>query len=288
MTQSPIEMATLLDNIPELTVGTLEKAMMAETQVECPVIHRFGPGTYIREVFLPAGSLAIGHYQNFEHTNVFLRGSVNILNDDGSHTVLKAPLIFVGKPGRKIGYITEDVTWLNIYATDETDINKLEAHFLTKSENWAEDQLNFEHIDHFKVQMDHDDFCCAIKELGLSVEEVRKQAEISTDMTELPYGDYKIKVDTSSIEGQGLFATARIEPDEEIAIARIGGQRTIAGRYTNHSAAANAKMIKNHNNDIVLVATKVIDGCRGSHNGSEITIDYREAYKLAREMDKGA
>lgn len=287
MTQAPIEISTLLDNIPELTVGTLEKAMLAEAQVECPVIHRFGPGTYIREVFLPAGSLAIGHYQNFEHTNVFLRGSVNILNDDGSHTLLKAPMIFVGKPGRKVGYIVEDVTWLNIYATDETDVNKLEAHYLTKSDSWAEDQLNFAQVDHLQVQADHVDFCSAMDQLGVSQAEVRAQSEITDDLIELPHGSYKIKTDQSAIEGLGLFATATIEAGEIIAGARLGGKRTIAGRYTNHSAAPNAEMLRAHNNDIILVAKQEIAGCRGGRNGVEITIDYRAAYKLAQEIDRG-
>jgi hypothetical protein len=39
-------------------------------------------------------------------------------------------MTFVGKPGRKVAYIIETVVFQNIYATDETDIEKLENMFV--------------------------------------------------------------------------------------------------------------------------------------------------------------
>lgn len=119
-------------------IEAVEKTMLAMPQVDCPVIHSFGPGTYIREVKIPSGVYAIGHHQNFEHINIFLKGRVSMLNDDGSFTELVAPMHFIGKPGRKVGYIHEEITWINVYPTTETDIEKLENHFVTKSATWLE------------------------------------------------------------------------------------------------------------------------------------------------------
>jgi len=34
------------------------------------------------------------------------------------------------------------------------------------------------------------------------------------------------------------------------------------------------------NDDLLLIATKSIDGCHGGMLGEEITIDYRQAYSL--------
>ncbi len=124
---------TILDK-----VEILEGEFLKQVQVDCPVVHRFGPGTYIREVKIPSNTYAIGHHQNFEHINVFLKGRVSILNDDGSFTEMVAPMVFIGKPGRKVGYIHEEITWLNIYPTEETDVDKLEGHFVTKSATWLE------------------------------------------------------------------------------------------------------------------------------------------------------
>lgn len=261
-------------------VDDVEAEFLKHPQVPCPVIHRYGPGVYIREVNIPAGTLAIGHHQNYEHTNILLKGRVTILNDDGSTSELCAPMMFVGKPGRKIGYIHEDMTWLNVYATEETDVDKLESMFITKSEFWLNDHQNRGLL---LLQSDADvkDYEKVLIEFGFTEDQARSQSENTDDIINLPYGGYGIKVADSSINGKGLFATMDYQAGDLIAPARISGKRTIAGRYTNHSANPNAKMVKHDDGDIDLVAVRQILGGHGGQNGQEITIDYREALKLS-------
>lgn len=277
------------DNKPlnlEQGIAALEKEVMSLEQVPCPVIHRFGPGTYIREVKLPAGALAVGHEQRFEHTNVFLQGRVTMLNEDHTTTELCAPMIFVGKPGRKIGYIHEDVVWLNIYATEEQDVEKLEAYFLNKeSDNWKTFLAAHQEKKQLESAAKKNDYAEMLSELGVTEEQVRAESEQAHDLIELPYGGYKVKVNKSAIEGQGLFATADILLGEIIAPARLSNRRTIAGRYTNHSSEPNAIMIRGSDNDIYLWAAKAIAGCHGGLDGEEITVDYRAARKLAAQIE---
>jgi len=260
-------------------VETLEREFMKLPQVDCPVTHHFGPGVCIREVHLPAGSVVIGHHQNFEHMNIFIKGRVSIRNDDGTFTELKAPMTFMGKPGRKIGYIHEDVIWQNIWITDETDVEKIESHFLKKSDTWHESVTARKTVALLQSGVDRADFDKMLKELGLCPELVRAQSENEADMTELPHGSYKIKVADSNIDGRGLFAIGDFKPWEKIAPARLKGKRTIAGRFTNHSVNPNARMVK-WNSEIHLIAIKPISGCKGGLDGEEITIDYRQAYAL--------
>lgn len=267
-------------------IDAAEREFLNQPQVQCPVIHRFGPGVYIREVMIPAGSLAIGHHQNFEHMNVMLKGRVTILNDDGTTSELVAPMIFAGKPGRKVGYIHEDMVWLNIYPTTETDVAKLEAHYLTKSSAWIESNAARESLLLLSSNVDAIDYQEALKELGVTEEIVAAQSKNTEDMTDLPFGGYKIKIGDSKIHGKGLFATADIIPGEIIAPARIRGKRTIAGRYTNHSAKPNAKMVRGLNSEIDLVAIANILGCKGGQDGDEITIDYRESARLAATIGR--
>lgn len=277
-----MELTQTAENLPFTPerITQIEKVLLHFPQIDAPVIHHFGPSIYIREVKIPADSFAIGHHQNFEHLNIFLQGRVTILNEDGSTTELKAPMLFTGKPGRKVGYIHEDMIWLNIYATKETDVEELESHFLTKSDSWTEDQQVRSQMLTLQHKLDREDFNVALKEWGLTAEEVRAQSENTEDMTELPYSSYKIKVDSSKIEGRGLFATAPITSGETIAPARLNSKRTIAGRYTNHSIVPNAKMIRGPGSDMLLVATREIRGSQGGQNGEEITINYRDAVKL--------
>lgn len=260
-------------------VDLLEREFLKLPQVNCPVVHRFGPGIYIREVTVPAGSYAIGHAQRFEHMNVFLKGRVTVINDDGSKTELVAPMTFVGKPGRKIGYVHEDMVWQNIYATTETDIATLEATYLDKSDGWQAHHASIPLLAH---DADRSDYADVLEEFGFTEAIARAQSEDESDQTPFPHGAYKVAVMASQIQGDGLFATADIMPFEIIAPARIGGKRTPAGRYTNHSKSPNARMIMRDNGDIDLVCTAMngIKGCAGGNLGEEITIDYREALRL--------
>jgi len=257
-----------------LDIETIEKKMLALNQVECPVIHSFGPGIYIRELRMKAGTFAIGHHQKFEHTNILLKGKIRMLNDNGVKIELSAPMIFIGKPGRKIGYVLEDIVWLNIYATTETDVEILEATFLEKSETWKENAKKTE-----KKSVDTEDFKKLISYMNLTELDVKKQVENENDQIPMPYGSFKIAISKSNIEGRGVFATANIDPGEEIAPVRLDGKRTPVGRFVNHSITPNAKMEVIGNN-IFLVALNKIIGCTGGNLGDEITTNYRENIKM--------
>ena len=270
-----------LTTITEEKVQMLEMAFLKQPQVDCPVVHRFGPNIYIREVTIPAGALSIGHRQTTTHLNIMLAGRVTMINEDGSKTKLIAPQTFVAPPGRKIGYIHETMIWQNVYATDETDIKKLEEMFLDKSVTWQESQKNQQLLLSFDHSEDIADYYAAIAEYGFDHETVQNQVQNLDDQIDMPYGSYKMMVAPSNIDGKGVFATGNIEPNEIIAPARIANKRTPAGRFTNHAKNPNAKMILLDNGDINLVANTSIVGCKGGNLGEEITIDYRQALSLA-------
>lgn len=120
--QSLIQYSDLDARIIEVAKEDLKKE-----QVDCPVTHFFGPGVYIRECTMPANTRIIGHIHKESHTNVMLTGKLLMLLEDGSTELFAAPMVYVAPPGRKVALIVEDVTWQNIYATDETNIEILEA-----------------------------------------------------------------------------------------------------------------------------------------------------------------
>jgi hypothetical protein len=257
-----------------------EETMMAQEQAYCPVVHHFGPGIYIREVSMAAGLFAIGHMQTQEHVNVMLKGRVLMLNEDGSTKELVAPLMFTGKPGRKIGYIFEDVVWQNIYATEERDVEVLESMFLDKSAVWQDlntRRLEAKRGDHVA---DRDDFLRMLNESGFTAHTVQQQTENTVDQCPMPQGSWKVKTGQSPIQGTGIFLTTHAEDNEVLGPARINGMRTPLGRYTNHSVNPNARMELLSNGDIQLVTTHRIFGCTGGLDGDEVTIDYRQALRL--------
>lgn len=263
-----------------LDIKKAEKSILSQDQSACPVIHAFGPGLYIREVFMPAGTIAIGHEQRFDQMNVLLKGKVVMLNKHGAPTELIAPMAFVGPPGQKVGYIAEDMVWQNIYATTETDIEKLESMFLVKDEVWEADRSARIEAQRPEKQADRDDYVALLAEFGISHEQARAETEHMADMRDFPYGRYKVMVKESPIGGRGMFATSPINAGEVIAPARIDGKRTPASRYVNHSRSPNAYFVLRENGDLDLVASVEISGNMGGRTESEITIDYRQALGL--------
>lgn len=264
-----MEYTSLKEISSALSITEVEKRFLQEPQATCPVTHHFGPGVYIREVFIPAGTFAIGHRQKTEHLNIFLKGKVSLVGDDGVLKTLTAPMIFTAPPGRKLGYIEEDMTWMNVYSTTERDIAVLEETFLDKSEAWQEAQTPKDADT--EAQNDFDAF---LAETGISAQRVLEESERTTDCTEFPYGTHQVGVFPSGISGRGLFAMGNIAAGDFIAPAAMEGKRTPAGRFINHSGTPNAMMLEG-TLGVAVIALRNIRGCRGGELGEEITVDYR-------------
>jgi hypothetical protein len=271
--------------VSEADVQALETELLKHPQADCPVVHRFAPGLYIRELTIPADTYVIGHKQTTHHLNIMLAGHIILTNEDGTRTELVAPQVFVGPPGRKIAYAVETVVWQNIYPTTETDVATLEATYLDKSYAWQVAQRDQQMLLSFGHPEDIADFHLAIAKYGFDADTVRRISEDPADQIPFPLGSYKVMVGPSPIEGQGLFATSPIAEGEMIAPGRIDGMRTPAGRYTNHSKKPNAVAVLADNGDIHLFATCDIVGCKGGDLGDEITLDYRQALGLASRRD---
>ena len=266
-------------------IDAMQQHMLQLPQVQCDVLHRFAPGLYIRELSLPAGTLVVGHHHRDEHLNVLLKGKVTLLNDDGTTSTLQGPMMFVAKPGRKVAYIEEDMVWQNIYATTETDVEKLEEQLLDKDAIWHQ------HLEYAKHKLlpradDRQDYSAMLDEFGITEEQVTAEALRDDNVIPMPYGTYKFKIGDSPINGKGIFATAHIKAGDVIGPARIDDQRTILGRYTNHSPMPNAYPVRREGRNVDFVALHDITGCQGGMDGEEITVDYRQCLKIVIEINQ--
>jgi hypothetical protein len=135
--QSEIQRAISLDAI--------EKLMLSEEQIDCPVQHHFGPGIYIREGLIPAGVYILGHAHKKTTMNVLLKGKMAIIVN-GQSKIIEGPFIFNSEPGRKFAYAIEDCIFQNIHATDKTNLDEIEEEFIDKSDTWKNKQIENEHF----------------------------------------------------------------------------------------------------------------------------------------------
>lgn len=99
--------------------------LQGETR-EMEVKHTFMNGIYMREMFIPKGTLLVGKVHRLECINVVSKGDISILTETGSARV-KAGYSVVSPSGiQKMGYAHEDTVFINIFRTDETDPKKVE------------------------------------------------------------------------------------------------------------------------------------------------------------------
>lgn len=259
----------------------MEAALMNLPQEDCPVFHRFGPGLYIREVHIPAGTMAVGHSHKNQHFNVLLKGKISMPGQNGEIVILEAPFAYTGEPGRKIGYVLEDLVWQNIYATDETDIVKLEDMLLDKSENYQIAESEILDIQRPSHDADRSDFLKAITAFGFTPEKVNEISIDESDLIPFPKNYHGIvTVRESPIAGKGIFCSSPIIAGDKIVPGSIEGKRTPAGRYANHSIKPNAIFTIDDYGVIWLVAKEDIKGSCGGSCGTEITVCYRQGLAL--------
>ena len=112
-------------------------------------------------------------------------------------------------------------------------------------------------------RLDYDQF---LTEFGLTEKDLQA-ATHSMPVTLL--SDSNVYVAPSGIDGMGLFAND-VSGGDVLAPMMLDGEKTEAGRYTNHSHDPNAIMIVVDHKNIDLVATRDIAN-------EEVTIDYRKS-----------
>jgi len=126
----------------------MEAFMKQQPQLNLQVVHHFSEGVYARELHIPAGTILVGEIHKFKNLNILSQGSMQVSTEEGIATV-DAPFTVVSPAGTKrIAYTLTDCVWTTIHGTKETDLNKIEKHFIAKNENeWLEfcnaNQLEF-------------------------------------------------------------------------------------------------------------------------------------------------
>ena len=119
-----------LDNIV-----TIQKAMevhnsIFNTAVIPHILHYQIPGIYMREMWLPAGTLLVGKTHKKEHICVISKGKVKVVSEEFTE-LINAPYTYVSKRGAKRAmFAFTDVVWTTIHNTQEIDLDKIEKELI--------------------------------------------------------------------------------------------------------------------------------------------------------------
>lgn len=113
-------------------IRALESELLKMPQVDLRVEHYFTDGVYVREMYIPKGTLMTGGIYKKEHIHIISAGSMEIVTEDGGIRTVTAPLTFIAKPGMKrAGFATEDTVWSAVFVTNLTDPDEIVAEFTT-------------------------------------------------------------------------------------------------------------------------------------------------------------
>jgi hypothetical protein len=135
------------DRLDELEVAMLENF----EPVHCLTTHKFTDGMYIREIFMPAGSLITSKIHKTEHPYIVSYGKVAVSIDGDDWDEITAPYTGITKPGtRRVLYILEDCIWTTFHRVDDmkskyNDLNDDEKENIVKEieEKILEPHINY-------------------------------------------------------------------------------------------------------------------------------------------------
>lgn len=113
----------------------LQDAIISEGRdvgpASCPVKHHFAPGSYGREMTLPAGMVVVGKIHKHAHINVISKGRVQVFTEQEGVLELAAPCTFVSSPGTKrVVHVLEETVWTTVHVTDKTDLAEIEREVI--------------------------------------------------------------------------------------------------------------------------------------------------------------
>jgi hypothetical protein len=99
----------------------------------CPVKHYFTDGMYVREIFMPKDIIVVSKIHKKKHPYFVLKGKAEVVTDENI-VIIKAPYFGITESGTKrVLKILEDMVWITVHATKETDLEKIEEEIIAKN-----------------------------------------------------------------------------------------------------------------------------------------------------------
>lgn len=99
---------------------------MPGVRQEFKVEHTFQDGMYLRKLFIPKGSLIVGKIHKLDCLNIVAQGDISVLTETGSARVRAGYTVASPAGIQKVGYAHEDTIFINVFRTDETDVESIE------------------------------------------------------------------------------------------------------------------------------------------------------------------
>ncbi len=112
-------------------IERLSKALRGLPRAKLVTRHYWINGIYVREMFLPAGTVAVGKIHKVEHVFMLTAGTVLLVSEGGTPMTVDAPYIVTCAPGaRRAATALTDATMIGVYRTDTRDVEQAERELI--------------------------------------------------------------------------------------------------------------------------------------------------------------
>lgn len=131
LTLSKQQIRALSNEPVNLSIVALQKQMTDMEQLEIKVWHHFiGDHIYVREMFMPAGSVIVGKIHKKQHLLQVQIGSVKVTSKEYSG-ILRGPIAYNSGPGAKRALLAlSDCFISTVHEVSSTDLDKIEAELI--------------------------------------------------------------------------------------------------------------------------------------------------------------
>ena len=100
------------------------KANFSDIQLTFPLRHYRSHEKYVREIFLPAGSLLVSKVHNFDHISILSQGEVTIYTHEHGIEHRKAPCTWQEEAGiKRLIYVNSDTVWNTVHTVEDKTMN---------------------------------------------------------------------------------------------------------------------------------------------------------------------
>ncbi len=118
----------------EETIKKSEGAFLGDSEI-CPLKHSFSDQIYVREIFIPAGTILTGKIHKHQHPNFLMSGAVDVVTEKGIETLI-GPCVMISDAGTKRAVHTiSDCHWVTVHhnPTNTQDLEELEKLIIAPS-----------------------------------------------------------------------------------------------------------------------------------------------------------
>lgn len=109
-------MQLALEEVPEAFANGLSFKIAHGDSELLPLKHTFTDTMYLREIFMPKGTIVVGKIHKHEHPNFILKGKVLVLTPKNGIEFLEAPLSLLSPAGTKrVVFVLEECVWVCVH-----------------------------------------------------------------------------------------------------------------------------------------------------------------------------